>query len=64
MTLSKTIFEYDIGKGVRQYVIRCVIYYQTLKNGVRMVGLVRRRLNGLVRKAFVSILLHGIETLI
>ena len=50
------------------YVMRCAIWYQTLKNGVLMVGqnavLFRMRLNGFVRKVFLSIRLHGTETLI
>ena len=44
-------------------VMRCAIWYQTLKNGLRMGGQ-NTVLNGLARKAFLSIRLHGIQTLI
>ena len=52
-----------------KYVARCAIWYQTLKNGVLTVGqnavlTSQSALERHVRKAFLSIRLYGIQTLI
>ena len=70
-TYHRTIMMKPVNAKDNACVMRCAIWYQTVKSGYQafewlaktLFYLVRMCLNGLVRKALPSIRLHGIQTL-